>query len=156
MIDAQVQHLIERQIVRDGRSLLQYVEEAFPYTPANAEEAHHRVDALAKDEQQAIGKLIRYLQKEHATPPLLGAFPSRFTTINFVSLGFMLPAIVQEQQRGIADLEKGLHQLPESEGRHVLWEYLESKRRRVQGLQSATQASLPAAGHQGAAVHHEP
>jgi len=139
VIDAQVAHLIERQILRDGRSLLEYVEEAFPYTPATAEERRHRIDGLARDEQQAVGTLIRFLQKEHVTPPLLAAFPSRYTTINFVSLDHLLPAVVEQQQQGVTELEKALHHLPESEGRHVLWEYLEAKRRRLQALEGDRQ-----------------
>jgi hypothetical protein len=149
VIDAQVAHLIERQIVRDGRSLVQYVEEAFLYSSASGEELRHRVDALAKDEQQAVGKLIRFLHKEHVTPPLLGAFPSRFTTINFAALDHLLPAILKEQEAGIAELERALHHLPECEGRHVLWEYLEGKRRRLGALRGdGTEPAAPAAsGH---------
>jgi hypothetical protein len=96
VIDAVVAHLIERQIVRDGRSLLQYVDEAYPYTPARAEQERRRIAELAKEEQAAVGRLIRFLHRHHVTPPLLGAFPSSFTTINFVSLEHLLPALQKE------------------------------------------------------------
>jgi hypothetical protein len=123
------------QVRRDGRSLLQYVDEAFPYTPAAAEPARHRLAELAREEQQAVGRLMRFLQRHHVTLPLLGAFPSNFTTINFVSLDHLLPVLVKDERHKIAELERRLASLPESELRRLLWEYLEMKRRHLHVLE---------------------
>jgi hypothetical protein len=134
VIDARAADLIGRQIVRDGRSLLHYIDEAFPYTPAQAEHRRARIHELAQGEQEAVGRLIRFLHRQHVTPPFLSAFPSNFTTSNFVSLDHVLPALNREQERGIAQLERDVAALPDGEGRQVLLGYLEEKRRRLQEL----------------------
>jgi hypothetical protein len=134
VIDAAAQELIERQIRRDGRSLLQYVGESFPYTPTSGEQALAQVNALAREEQEAIARLVRFLHRQHVSPPVLGSFPSVYTNINFVSLVHLLPGLLQEQQAAVAELERSLASLPEGEARRVLWEYLEMKRRHRQTL----------------------
>jgi hypothetical protein len=128
--------LIMRQIRRDGRSLLQYVCESFPYTPASAELAHAQVFELAREEQEALAGLVRFMHRHHVSPPVLGAFPSHYTTINFVSLDHLLPPLLKEQRFAVAELERDLAALPESDARHILWEYLELKRRHVHALEA--------------------
>jgi hypothetical protein len=129
VIDAQGIQLIERQIVRDGRSLLQYVGEAFPYAPHRAEPAVQRLLAAAKEQSAAVGRLIRFLQRHHAIPPLLGSFPTEFTSINFVALVHVLPALLKDEQHGIAELEQTVVTLPAGEVHDLLGDYLETKRR---------------------------
>jgi hypothetical protein len=126
--------LIAQQIVRDGRSLLLYVGQADLYTPPHAHAARRRLESLAHAEANATGQLIRFLQQHHATPPLLGAFPSGFTTINFTSLAHLMPALMQEEERSIAALTHGLAQLPDGSARHLLSDYLEMKRRHLSTL----------------------
>lgn len=134
MIDGQGLHLIHRQIIRDGRSLLQYVGEAFPYAPHQAEPGVHRLEALAREQHAAVGRLIRFLQRHHATPPLLGSFPSEFTSVNFVALAHLLPALQKDEQKGITELEQALAILPHGEVHDLLSEYLQTKRRTLETL----------------------
>lgn len=136
MIDASGIDIIARQIVRDGRSLLQYVGEAFPYVPARAEQARYRFEALGREQQAAVGRLVRFLQRHHATPPVLGAFPSVFTTINFVALDHLMAPLQEEEQSAIADLERQLASLPEGDARTLLADYLDMKRRHLQELKA--------------------
>jgi hypothetical protein len=133
-------------ICRDGRSLLQYVEEAFPYTTTRDEPARRRIAELARDVQQAIGRLIRHLQRNHVTPPVLGAFPSAFTTINFVALEHLLPALQKDEERSVAQLERVLALLVDSDERRLLWDYLEMKRRHLQVLQELGRLEAAATG----------
>jgi len=142
VIDAAAQELIERQIRRDGRSLLQYVCESFPYTPISGEHALAQVNTLGREEQEAVARLVRFLHRQHVSPPILGSFPSQFTNINFVSLDHLLPGLLREQQAAVAELEHGLASLPDGEARHVLWEYLEMKRRHLQTLSEMGQVAL--------------
>jgi len=139
VIDAAGSALIERQILRDSRSLLQYVCESFPYTPASAEKAHALVFELAREEQEALARLVRFMHRHHVSPPVLGAFPSHYTTINFVSLDHLLLPLLKEQRFAVAELERALAALPESDARHILRQYLELKRRHVQALEGRAQ-----------------
>lgn len=129
-------HLIVRQIRRDGRSRLQYVGESCPYISTQSEAARSQVEDMAREESDVIGRLIQYLHRNHVSPPVLGAFPSGYTTSNFVTLQYLLPALVTEQGQAIAELEQSLTGLPESDARHRLWEYLEMKRRHLKALQA--------------------
>jgi hypothetical protein len=146
-MDATGSALIERQILRDSRALLQYVCESFPYTPASAEKAHALVFELAREEQEALARLIRFMHRYHVSPPVLGAFPSHYTTINFVSLDHLLRPLLKEQRFAVAELERALAALPESDARHILWQYLDLKRRHVQALESGANPATPAAAH---------
>jgi hypothetical protein len=143
VIDAVAEELIQRQIARDGRSLLQYVGESAPYTPARSEQAHVRIADMAREEQEAIARLIRFLHHHHVSPPVLGSFPSHFTTINFVALDFLLPALLKEQKFAALDLERALAGLPESETRHLLWGYLEMKRQHLHAFEEMSGVAHP-------------
>jgi hypothetical protein len=136
VIDADALHLIVRQIRRDGRSRLQYVGESFPYTPAQSAAARATVEELAREEREAIARLIQFMHRNHVSPPVIGAFPGGYTTSNFVALEHLLPILKSEQEHAIAELEQSLAALPESEVRRRLWEYLEMKRRHLKALQS--------------------
>jgi hypothetical protein len=126
--------VIERQIVRDGRSLLQYVGEAYPYAPHLAEPACRRLAALAKEQQAAVGRIIRFLQRHHETPPVLDSFPTSYTSANFVALAHMLPELQKDEQHGIAELERALAAQPDGDVRHLLWDHLQTKRRALETL----------------------
>jgi hypothetical protein len=126
--------LIARQIIRDGRSLLRYVGEAYPYAPHKAEPAVQRLQALAAEQGAAVGRLVRFQQRHHATPPVLGSYPSDFTTTNFIALVHLLPALQKDEQKGIAELERSLATLPAGEVHDLLADYLQAKRRALAEL----------------------
>ena len=101
--------LLRSVIRREGRSLLQYVSEAFPWTTPASPIAGEASAAWPPRSATPSRALMRFLRRQHATPPYLGAFPMGFTTINFVSLDHLLPLLVDEQRpRAIADLERDL------------------------------------------------
>ncbi len=135
MIDPASVQMIHREIIRDGRSLLQYVGEAFPYAPSHAEEFRARLGVLAGEEQDAVARLIGFLQRRHVRPPMLGAFPSNFTTSNYVALAHLVPALIRDQQLGIAELERAMLTLPDGEARTLLRAHLEMKRQHLRALQ---------------------
>jgi hypothetical protein len=145
--DARALDLMAQQIARDGRSLLQYVGEASPYTPPGEETARHELEALAREEQTAIAKLIRFMQRQHVAPPVLGSFASGFTTINFTSLDHLLLPLKKDAELSVTTLERRLAGMPDDEARHLLQDYLDMKRRHLQSLTAIGQTHRVAPTH---------
>jgi hypothetical protein len=97
---------------KEARSLLQYIGESFPWAAPDRQKALHTVLELAKHEANQVERLIRWCNKSKLGNPALGAYPQSFMGINFASLEFLLPLLVEDQKRRIADLEWALLSVP--------------------------------------------
>lgn len=143
MIDAPTYAALQDVIRREGRSLLQYVSEAPPWTLREARAALARVRTLIEHEHQAVGALVRLLTRHHLRPPYVGSYPAAFTAINDVSLDHLVPLLVEEQRRAIADLERDLATVTDPEARTLLEKILTTKQnhlRELEGLAPRPQA----------------
>src|SRR5579862_2385551 len=107
-MDAATATILQGLVRKEGRSLLQYVSESFPWTThKNAHDAALLLD-MAQEEQDAAAKVVSILQKNRLRPPYLGAYPMSFTTINYMSMDFLIPYLIDFEKRRIAELEKDL------------------------------------------------
>ena len=131
VIDAQTYSRLQDIMRREGRSLLQYAVESFPWTVTAADERPAVLQQAAADESEAIGELARLLMRHRLSPPYLGAYPMGFTSFNFLALDRLLPLLVQAQIRGISELHTDLAQLGD-----------EVVRDRVRGLLRVKEANL--------------
>jgi hypothetical protein len=123
-------------IRREGRSLLQYAGESFPWTTPDQKAVLDGVQTLVREEREGAASLSRYLAKNHLTPPYLGAYPSYFTSYNFMALDKLLPLLVVHQKRGLVDLESDLRSFADGEGQPMLQGVVDLKRRHLQVLES--------------------
>src|SRR5262249_22644852 len=101
---------------------------------------------LIAEEGEATAGLARFLRKRRLTPPYLGAYPVSFTGYGFVSLEFLLPRLVEQQRRAIAELESHLGPVGDDAARAALRKVLEMKQRHLKQLEGL------AAGRPGAAA----
>jgi hypothetical protein len=131
---------------RERRSLLPFVAEAYPWASAGEEAALARLRAMIEEEQQAAVRLALYLQHRHVTVPPVGPFPLRYTTLNFVSLDFLVPSLIAEQKQRIAELDRDLPQLTDPEARQQVQAFREMKVRHLKALEELT-AQAPKAVH---------
>jgi hypothetical protein len=143
VIEERIQPLLQNLIRREGRSFLQYVGEAFPWATREERGGLATLAQLIREEREAIAALSRFLVKHRVTPPYLGAYPTRFTTINFVALDHLLPLLVEHQQRSIADLERDLAQITEPHVKEEVQKILEMKRRHLETLKTLAAAPAP-------------
>ena len=146
MIDPVTQAVLQRIIRREGRSLLQYVSESFPWTAPGENGAVVRLREIAAEENNSTAALVRYVSKRRMTPPYLGAYPMAFTNINYLSLAHLLPHLAEAQKRAIAELEADLAKLNDEEARAYLRNILDMKRRHekeLERLKSAPAAAPP-------------
>jgi hypothetical protein len=131
VIDAQTYSRLQNIIRREGRSLLQYAVESFPWTNNRADARPAVLQQAAQDEAEAAAELARLLVRHRLTPPWLGAYPMAFTSFNYLALDRLVPLLVQYQLRDIAELEADLKQFDDEEVRDL-----------VRGLLNVKQANL--------------
>lgn len=145
MIDPQTRAILTGILQREGRSLLTYVRDAFPWTTPQGQDALERLQQLIQQEDEATAALGRFLARHRCPTPYLGPYPMNFTTINFVSLQHLVPLLVDSELRAIADLEKCLRLIHDPAARVPVQELLNVKRRHVETLPTLQQrsATLP-------------
>jgi hypothetical protein len=130
-MDARSIGLVQEQLRRTSRSLLQYLGESAPWTGANDEETMDRLRQLILEEQAAGADLARLLRQQRAPGLFLGSYPESFTTLNFVSLDRLLPLLVAYQRQAITKLEGSLPQVQDAEALVHLQKLLEMRRRHL-------------------------
>jgi hypothetical protein len=144
MIDAHTQTLLQGILLRESRSLLQYLDESFPWTTPEGQAAATRLKQLAGEERAAAGKVADFLRRHRIAPPYLGAFPEEFTSVNFIGLDYAVARLVKAEERALARLESDLGQLEDKEARDLVGELIQEKQRHVKDLQALADG-LPSA-----------
>jgi hypothetical protein len=74
------------------------------------------------------------MTKNRITPPYLGAFPTAFTSMNFTSIDFLLPVLLEAAHAGINELEMDAARLTDLDARGEVAALLDKKRRHVEEL----------------------
>ena len=137
-MDDRTAEIMQEQIRRTGRSLLEYVAESVPWTGAEDREALGRLAQLNQEEREAAARLARLLRRHRVPVPFLGPYPEPFTTLNYLSLDRLLPLLVEDEGRAVADLEAAAAAVTDGEARHALHGLLETKRRHLAALTELT------------------
>jgi len=107
---------IHQLVAMGSGSLLQYVSESSPYSADPARVAVEAVRAIASEERDETAHLTRLLQKCAVRPPKGGSYPSHFTTMNFVTLEYLLPKLIAEHEKEIAQIAAQASQLDDEAG----------------------------------------
>ena len=144
-MDAGSLKLLHDLIAMGSTSLLQYVSESSPFS---ADAAHADVDgvkAAAREERDEAVRLTRFLQKKHERLAKSVSFPSDFTTMNFVTLEYLVPKLIAEHEREIAAVAPRIDQAGDEEIRALAENHLAMKRRRLETLKRLAQKKTPAA-----------
>jgi len=137
--------ILQDLIQRLGRSLLQYVAEAFPWATAREKETLVRVRKLVAEEQEcAAARLGRFLQARHVSIPPLAPYPMAWTSMNFVSFDYLLPRLVDYQRQIVAHVEKAAGSLwSDLEGRELVQHVLEVARQHLEKLEAMAKEARP-------------
>src|SRR4051794_26129259 len=101
MSDALGLEALQRLAHRESHSLMQYLVGAFPWTRGESE-ALDRVRDMIETERDALAALTRYLYRHKMPPPHSGGYPTDFTSLNFIDLGYLCLLLVKHQETGIA------------------------------------------------------
>jgi hypothetical protein len=136
--------LVPELLRRESRSYLQYAREAFPWAKGKDDQPRARIAAFGEAESAEIARLGRLLQRRHISLPFLGAFPTSFTTSNFVSAAHMVPRLIADQKQKLADLERDLAGIADAELRQQIEVYRDVKRKHLHELESLLPAGKAA------------
>lgn len=137
---ARIQHNAKlNQLVVDlGRSLLQFVGEVSPWSPASAAAARDTVSRLVSRQQQDVNRLAERLV-ERGCPVDFGMYPADFTDLHFVSLKSLLPRVIASQNALVAELDEAVHTCADDpEAVAVLSEVLSTERAVTDELKTLT------------------
>ncbi len=135
MIDSQARAVLQAVVGRESLSLLSYAGDAFPWATAREEEALSALRRLVHDEREAVNDLGRYLARHRVPPPPFGSYPSHYTTMNFISLDYLLPRLRDEGRALVALLERDVASLGQPEAQALAKKLLEVKKRDLQELE---------------------
>lgn len=147
MIDAHSQALLQDILRRESRSVLLYVDEAYPWTTATEQKSLADLRQLIAAERQALTSLGRFLLRQRIPLPFLSSFPSDFTTINFLAFDYVLPRLIDYERRSIAELERDLSALKDPAAHAEVEKLLALKRRHLPQLETLIPA-LPVGSKQ--------
>lgn len=102
--NTQLNHLV----VDLGCSLLQFVGEVSPWSPAGAGAARDAVARLLKLQKSHVEQLVQLLS-DRRWPTEFGIYPADFTDLHFLSLKSMLPRIIENQNAIVTELDEAVH-----------------------------------------------
>src|SRR5262245_66178841 len=91
---------------------------------------------MVQAEREGAAALSRFLQKNRLTPPYLGAYPSYFTSYNYLALERVVALLVEHQKSDIAALEDDLAGIHDAECRKQVQQLVETKKSHLKQLDS--------------------
>ena len=136
MIDDPTRDRLHALVRRESRSLLQYVREVPLWVAGPDRATFGKLRILAGTQLKILDALGRLLLARRAGLSHLGPFPSAFSSFNDMALKHLLPILVREQRRAMAELEADLPHVADAEAAAVVRELLEFKRRDLTELES--------------------
>jgi hypothetical protein len=142
VIDPQTQELLQEIVGRESRSLLIYVDDAYPWTTSRGGETLSSLQQLIKEERTAVTALGQFAFRRHIPIPNMGSYPSHFTSYNFIALEFLLPRLVEAERTLIGQLEQDLGRIRDAETRAAAEKLCGAKRRHLSALEQLA-ASQP-------------
>ena len=79
-----------------GRSLLQYLDEADPWTDAGHPDAKATLDRLAAGQRESFTEVSDLMLRRHVLPSL-DTYPSEFASLHYLALDFLVRRLVADQ-----------------------------------------------------------
>ncbi len=120
---------------REKRSFLQYVGQSVPYASPIDRPIVERLRELASNEAAGLDGLADYLVANRLSVPHVGAFPSTFTNYNFIAVRKLLPHLLADVGRGLADLERDAASLSLGKDRDWIEKISSTKRVHISELE---------------------
>lgn len=87
-----------------GRSLLQYLDEADPWTDAGHADAKATLDRLAAGQRESFADVNDLVLRRHVLPSL-DTYPSEFASFHYLALDFLIRRLVADQLGVVAAVD---------------------------------------------------
>jgi hypothetical protein len=138
VIDDPTRDRLHALVRRESRSLMQYVREVPLWVAGPDRETFGKLRALAGAELKAVDALGKLLLARKAALSFLGPFPSEYSSFNDMALKHLLPILVREQRKALADLEADLPHVADAEAAALVKGLVELKRQHLAELEAMT------------------
>lgn len=130
---------------RESRSFLQYVRESYPWASVSESALRDQILALADREAEILARIARLLQSRRVPLPIFGTFPTSYTSSNFLAARALIPRLLEDGRRLLAELDRDLEFVADEPGRQLLEALQQRKREHLQILESMITSAVPAA-----------
>lgn len=123
-------------LINVGRSLLQYTSEAWPWASGDDVQVRESVERMAAEQRDVIAALADLLaDRGHAID--FGTYPSEYTNLHYVAIGFLLSYLTANQRSILAECEAVARAAAEDEEAHsLLQDVVISERRHLDELEA--------------------
>lgn len=122
-------------------SLVQYVAECWPWSSRDAVAARQAVLGAAAEQTQLVNQLAELLT-DRRWPIDPGTYPDEFTEWNFVSLAYLWPRLMEDQDFVVAELTEAAHECADDrEGARLLALARDSQSVILDGFRAASAAA---------------
>lgn len=136
MIDSTTLGRLQALIRRESQSVLMYVDQAFPWTSMQNEDALEQLKRIIRAERDAISDVGRFIVKQKAALPYLGSFPASFTTINFTALEHIVHRLIEFEKWSIAELKADLNAIKEPQAHALVERLVDTKQQHLSDLEA--------------------
>jgi hypothetical protein len=96
---------LSRVLVVHNRSLPRYLMDAAPWLRPGEGRAHEAIEQIAHDHEQVVDRIGSLLSDENQ-PIDLGEYPMVFTAYHDVAFDFLLPILIDRQERTVRYLQQ--------------------------------------------------
>ncbi|WLD12245.1 hypothetical protein [Planctellipticum variicoloris] len=119
-------------------SLVQYAAECWPWSSRDAVSARQAVLGAAAEQTTLVEQMAALLtDRGWSIDP--GAYPEEFTDWNFVSLRYLWPRVIEDQEFVVAELAEAAHEcVDDRQGTRLLTAARDSQRLILEGLRVAS------------------
>jgi hypothetical protein len=145
-MDAPTQQRLQDIVGRERLSELMYVGQAFPWAPWHDSTAREEVMHLVTARRHTLIELGKWMGRHHIPIDTTESYPSRFMTINFLSLEHLLPRLLADERAGIAALEADLAHTKDRDARGLMEGLLLQKREHAARLEHLAEPHASPAG----------
>jgi hypothetical protein len=124
-----------------NRSLLMYVQEAWPWTSKEGDAERVEIMSMADRRQENVASIVELLSSRGAAVEF-GVYPVEFTDLHYIALDYLLTLLLESEQQAVDAVAKGARELATSdpEGAHLLETILTSEKDTVSRLQALAKA----------------
>lgn len=95
---------LNQLVVDIGRSLLQFVDETWPWTARGAAERRNRIAELAQRQREHVAEIVELLYERDAEV-LFGTYPVTYTDLHYVELDYLMSQLVDNQTSLLGEIE---------------------------------------------------
>jgi hypothetical protein len=134
--DEQSLAVVESVVSREGRSLIQYVIESYPWTTEQEQQALSDLQSIGSEERGALAPFVQYLVQHKRLGPQPNPYPVSFTSMNFISLEHLLPILADNAREAANQLDRDLATVSDAGARELLIQYAALKRQHAETLKN--------------------